>query len=251
MTFTVQTVSTALAPRPVRFFERVDSTNDIARQWLLEGAPAGSVVVADEQVNGRGRLGRTWHTPPGSALIVSVILHPSPAFLSSMSMLGAVAIAEMLEQAGARDTGIKWPNDVHLAGRKVCGILPEVEWENTRLVGVVLGMGVNVRTDFSNTELVDSAISIETVLGQSVSRLELLRSLLSRIDYWSQHLQDGSLFSNWKGRLNMLGQPVTIKATGLSGVAESVDEEGALHVQDANGALHRVIAGDIGLGIVS
>lgn len=247
MNLTEAHIHDRLASRPVRYFSQIDSTNDVALKWLSEGALAGSVVVTDEQVQGRGRLGRTWFTPPGSALIVSVILRPQAVHLGRITMLGAVAISELLEELGAADVGIKWPNDVQLNGRKVCGVLPEVIWRGSQLLGVVLGMGLNVRIDFVGTELAERAISIEPALGKAVDRLDLLAILLSRIDFWSANLGGGQLFDAWKRRLNTLGKSVSFES-GVRGTAESVNPEGALLVRDSNNVLHTVLAGDVSLG---
>lgn len=241
---TLETIQTALAPRPFQFYERVDSTNDIALEWLRRNAPQGAVVIADEQVKGRGRLGRTWHNKPGTALILSIILKPEAKHLSRLSMLGALAVCETVEHLGIADVGIKWPNDVQVYGRKVCGILLEAIWEGDQLQGVVLGIGINVRVDFAGTELAETAISLETVLEKPISRLDLLVLLLNHLDYWSIHTN--MVFDAWKRRLNTLGQQ--IKAGEIEGTAESVDDDGALLIRNREGNLDRVIAGDIALG---
>ncbi|MBZ0282113.1 MAG: biotin--[acetyl-CoA-carboxylase] ligase [Anaerolineae bacterium] len=247
MNLTEDRILAHFSPRPVRYYPRIDSTNDAALKWLSQGAPAGAVVVTDEQVQGRGRLGRVWFTPPGTALILSVILRPQSTHLGRITMLGAVVISELLENLGAADVAIKWPNDVQLNKRKVCGVLPEVIWRGSELLGVVLGMGLNVRIDFSGTELAEKAISIEPALGRSVDRLDLLTFLLARIDFWSANLSAQSLFDAWKRRLNTPGKTVSFEK-GVSGVAESVNAEGALLVRDSKGTLHTVLAGDVSLG---
>lgn len=248
MVLTAERLQSKLAPRPLRFYEQADSTNDLALDWLRSGAASGSAVVTDEQVKGRGRLGRTWYTPPGTALILSVILRPKVEYLGQITMLGAVAIAEMIEQLGTADVAIKWPNDVLLQGKKVSGVLSEVVWNGDKLQGVVLGMGINVRINFAGTELAGTATSIEPALGHAVDRLDLLVDLLARVDYWYDRLQTGALFDAWKSRLNMLGKMVTVQGGTLYGFAESVDRSGALLLRDESGKLHRVVAGDIGLG---
>jgi BirA family biotin operon repressor/biotin-[acetyl-CoA-carboxylase] ligase len=250
MTLDAQSVRAALFPRPVQFFERVDSTNDIALDWLRQGAPAGAVVIADEQVKGRGRLGRHWYTPPGTALILSIILRPGRHQIPHLTMLGALAICEMLEQLGAEDVGIKWPNDVHLNGRKVSGVLTEVIWKGNEVEGAVLGMGINVRIDFGGTELADTAISIEPALGKPISRLDLLVSLLTHLDSWTPGLGTNDLYQAWRMRLTTIGQNVTVDGSEghVHGLTEDVDEDGSLLVRDADDRLHRVIADDIVLG---
>lgn len=247
MTFSQSQLENRLAPRPVQFFEQIGSTNDIALKWLARGVASGAVVITNEQVQGRGRLGRSWYTPPGAALIVSVVLRPRPAELSRITMLGAVVICEMLENLGATDVGIKWPNDVHLNGRKVSGVLPEVIWQGESLLGAVLGMGINVCIDFTNTDLSEKAISIEPALGKSVDQLEILVHLLNRIDFWSAHFGTPDLFSAWKKRLNTLGRVVSFES-GVRGVAETVNADGALLVRGDDNTLYPVLAGDVALG---
>lgn len=244
--FDAQSIQERLAPRLVRCYPQAGSTNDIALDWLNAGAPAGAVVITNEQVQGRGRQGRTWHTPAGTALTFSVVLRPPAEHLRCVTMLGALAICELLDHLGADDVGIKWPNDVHLRGRKVSGVLPEAVWDGGRLSGVVLGIGVNMSIDFAGTELAQTAGSIEPILGKAVDRLEALAFVLARIDAWSSALGSAALFEGWKGRLNTLGRQVAVGA--VKGVAEAVDDDGALLVRDAAGRLHRVVAGDIALG---
>lgn len=250
MTLTEKQVIDRVYPRSVRFFEQIGSTNDVAMEWLTNGAASGSIVVADEQVKGKGRLGRVWQTPAGSALIVSVILHPRAEDLQQITMLGALAISDMIQNLGVDYVGIKWPNDVQINGLKVSGILPEAAWQNEKLVGVVLGMGINVKIDFSDTELADKAISIEPVLGRHVDRLDLLVDLLKRIDYWAERLGSDELFEAWEKRLVTIGQHVRVKTPQqeVIGLAQSVDRDGALQIRQKDGSVERVIAGDIALG---
>lgn len=247
MTLSYERLAAALGARPLRYEDSVDSTNDLAMGWLRAGAAAGSVVIADEQRRGRGRMGRVWHTPPGVALAVSVILKPPPHYQHRIGMLGAVAVAELVEHLGIADVGIKWPNDVQIAGRKVCGILPEAVWEGQRLPGVVLGMGVNVRVEFDD-ELATKAASIEPELGRAVDRTALAAFLLGRVDYWAAHVHEDSLHNTWRGRLNMLGRQVQVTdgaGSVAQGLAQDVDEHGALLLRVADGSLQRVLAGDI------
>lgn len=250
MTLTQDTLQARMPSRPFRFYPQVDSTNDLARAWLLDGAPQGAAVIADEQVKGRGRKGRYWHTPPGVALAVSVILRPRPETLHQITMLGALAISDMLQKIGAADVGIKWPNDVLLNQRKVSGVLLEAEWDGELLRGVILGMGVNVRMDFTGTEIENTAISIEPALNNRFERTTLLAHLLEQIDAWVAKLGSTELFETWRSRLVTVGRPVIVHTSDstLTGTAEDVDREGALFVRDSNHALHRIVAGDIEMG---
>jgi BirA family biotin operon repressor/biotin-[acetyl-CoA-carboxylase] ligase len=248
-----------LGTRPFRFAPQVTSTNDIARDWALGGAPGGAVVITEEQLAGRGRFGRTWIAPPGTALLMSVILRPQivPERIARVTMVGAVAVAEALASVPSLPLeliGLKWPNDVQLGGRKVAGILSEAVWEGQRLVATVLGIGINVRVDFDNTPLVEQATSIERVTGMWVDRPSLLAKVLARIDHWVARIGDRPLLAAWSGRLATIGQQVTIRTLEkdfshreISGQALDVDDDGALILQTGDGATQRILAGDVTL----
>lgn len=239
-------LSAMLGSRSFRFYPQVDSTNDLAQQWLIEGAPAGAVVIADEQLAGRGRKGRLWHTPPGVAIAMSVILYPDPTAIGQVTMIGAVAIAEALEALGAANVGIKWANDVLLDGKKVSGVLSEAVWHGDQLRGVILGMGINVRVDFAGTDLAASAISVETALNRAIDRADLVRRVLGRVDHWTH---EERVFDTWRNRLITIGQSVRVIQDHqmIEGIARGVDASGALLIE-AGGIMHRVIAGDLHIG---
>ncbi len=251
-------LSPLLGTRPFRFAQQVTSTNDIAREWALSGAPGGAVVVTEEQVAGRGRFDRTWMAPPGTALLMSVVLRPriAPERIARVTMVGAVAVAESLASLPSLPLeliGLKWPNDVQLGGRKVAGILSEAVWEGQKLVAAVLGIGINVRIDFSDTPLAEQATSIERVTGTPVDRPALLARLLSRIDHWAARIAERSLLSAWSGRLATIGQHVTVHTMDasqqreISGQALDVEDDGALILQADDGSTQRVLAGDVTL----
>ncbi|MEO8394631.1 MAG: biotin--[acetyl-CoA-carboxylase] ligase [Chloroflexota bacterium] len=246
--FSLERLRQALTGRSFQYFPQIDSSNERALNWLSDGVPSGSLVIADEQTRGRGRMGRVWYAPPNTALMLSYILHPIPEELTYVGMLGALAVCEAVETMGAK-AGIKWPNDVQIDGRKLCGVLPEAAWQSDQLRGVVLGIGLNVRIDFTGTSFENTAISLEMAVGV-VDWVELLLRLLERLDDWSGRLCSDALFEAWQARLIMLGKEVSISnANGtVQGIAESVDRQGALLVRDPTGTLQRVIAGDIALG---
>ncbi len=253
MTLTEERLHTLLSPRPVRFFPQVSSTNDVALEWLREDAPSGAVVVADEQLHGRGRLKRIWHTPPDSALALSVILYPSISSLPQVSMLGALAVYDLLHDLGVQKAGIKWPNDVQINGLKVCGILPEAAWQGETLLGVALGIGVNVRVDFEtvSAELADTATNVETVLDRRVDRSELLAMLLGYIDFWTDKLGSDVLFQTWKQRLTMMGRQVAVTTPDgeKQGFVDNVLKDGQLIVISDDGTSHEILAGDVSLRV--
>ncbi len=229
--------------QPFRYYQRVASTNDLAKTWLLDGAPDGAVVIADEQARGRGRKGRIWRTPPGTALAVSIVMRPAAARIARINMIGALSVFDLAAQVGCEDIGIKWPNDIQVQGKKISGILVENVWMQGSLHGAVLGIGVNIRIDFSQTDLRETAISLEDVTGFSLNRADLIRSLLERVAYWYQRIESDDLFDTWRSRLSMLGCPVV--AEGVRGRALDVTAAGGLLVEDEFDALHEIITGEI------
>lgn len=261
--FTNGSLRATLGGRPFRLLADTTSTQDIARQWaqddpsLLEqtetrGCP---VVIADHQTVGRGRHGRAWLALPGTSILCSVMLRPQvvPERLPRLTMAGGLAVAEACDPL-IDTVRLKWPNDVLIRNRKLSGILTEATWTGDQLGAVIVGIGVNVRTDFRGTELEDYATSLETELGHSVDRHSLLVALLARFDYWVERINDPALVSAWQARLGTLGHRVTVYVNPLAGVtevfsgtAEAVEDDGALLVRTDSGDLRRVIAADVGL----
>jgi BirA family biotin operon repressor/biotin-[acetyl-CoA-carboxylase] ligase len=237
-----------LLSREFRFFPTVDSSNDMAQAWIREGAKAGSVVLADEQLKGRGRRGRIWHTPAGVALAISAILKPSAETATRSSILGALAVYELCQSLGIRDIGIKWPNDVQIKGKKVSGILPEAVWDGDRLLGVVLGMGVNVRVAFDE-ELAPIATNLEDEAGKALNRTALIHDLLERVDFWAARIASDELLFAWKSRLTTLGQHVVVEGVNerIVGEAVDVDTNGTLLIKTADASIVPVMAGDVSL----
>ncbi|MYE77384.1 MAG: biotin--[acetyl-CoA-carboxylase] ligase [Chloroflexi bacterium] len=230
-------------PTLFRYFQRIGSTNDAARDWLMKGAPANAVDIADEQSAGRGRRGKSWHTPPGAALAISMILKPQARWLPRLTMLGGLAVCELAESLGCEDLGIKWPNDVQIGGKKVSGILCEATWAGDRLCGAALGIGLNVRVDFQGTTLAASATSLESAIDARLDRSQLAGSLCERILHWQRRIATDELFASWRARLNMLGQMVS--ANGAIGMALDVTADGALLLSDERGERHTIHVGEL------
>jgi BirA family biotin operon repressor/biotin-[acetyl-CoA-carboxylase] ligase len=255
---------TTVIGRSLLRYERVGSTNDLVRERARAGRDEGLVVLAEEQTAGRGRQGRGWSAPPGSSLLLSVLLRPtwlSPADSFTLTMLAGVALCEAVEQATPVRAALKWPNDLMLPGpageplRKAAGILSELEIAHDRIAWVVLGMGVNV--NWSPEGVVDGrdlglvATSVGAAACGPVDRRALLRALLVRLDARYLALRRGQreeLCTSWRGRLATLGQPVVVRLPQgeIHGVAEEVEHSGALLVRDAAGVVHTVTAGDVG-----
>ncbi len=246
------TLKEALKHHPFRFYPRINSTMDMAREWLATEPNLSpcAVVIADEQVAGRGRLNRHWHTPAGQALAMSIILHPDllPEHLQRVTMAAGVAVAEAFSPLLIPGViKLKWPNDVHLAGRKVAGILTEALWLGDQLQAVIVGIGVNVRVNFMGTSLVDGAVSLEAFTQESVNRATLASNIISHLENWMSKISEPILVDTWRTWLSTIGQTVNIHtASGIiSGQAESVDDIGALLVRDNQNVLQRILVGDV------
>ncbi|MGB7340340.1 MAG: biotin--[acetyl-CoA-carboxylase] ligase [Phototrophicaceae bacterium] len=233
---------------PFKFFTSVDSSNDIAQEWLRAGADALSIVIADEQVKGRGRRGRIWYTPPQVALAVSIILKPTSTFAARASMVGALAVYDLCQSLHIDDVGIKWPNDVQVSGKKISGILPEAIWQDDTLVGVVLGIGVNVRNELGD-ELLAIATTLQQETTEPLHRAALIGFLMQRIRYWSTLIDKDDIHLAWKARLTTIGQQVSVTGHQLHivGQAVDIDPDGALLIKTADGSIQRVLAGEVSL----
>lgn len=248
----------ALAQIPIgglRYFDSIGSTNDEALDWAAKGASDFSLVVADEQTHGRGRLQRTWHTPKGSALAISLILKPDEiikSHLSRMVGMSAIAIMDSLLGVGVNPT-IKWPNDILLNHKKTAGILVESVWSGREVVAIVIGMGINVYK--SSTPPSDSlrfpATSIENELGkQPPTREEILREILSAFLVWREKLATDELINTWEERLAFRNWRVQIACGDeilQSGVLDGLEADGSLRLNDENNNSAIVRFGDVSL----
>jgi BirA family biotin operon repressor/biotin-[acetyl-CoA-carboxylase] ligase len=233
--------------------DRVDSTNTVAFKLAQDGALHGEVVVAEEQTDGKGRRGRKWSSPRGKNLYFSVILRPElpPARASELTLVAAVALAETLRDAGVK-AEIKWPNDVQVAGKKIAGILTELSADTEKVHFVIVGVGVNLNSEPGDfpADLRDVATSLKVARGQRVLRALFTAALWTRLEQWlDRHAQEGfgPVREAWRSLSATVGQEVLVKseAKELRGVAEDIDEQGALLVRRADGGLERVLAGDV------
>jgi len=236
------------------FFVSVGSTNDVVAEWARDGARGLCLAVADEQTRGRGRDGRRWFTPAGSALAFSLLLDLARGFdataLGRVSGLGALAVCEALEWSYRLRPQIKWPNDVLLAGKKVCGVLPEAHWNGERLQVLILGIGINVAPNSvpPQEELNFPATCIENALGKSISSADLLRLVLQRLTILKKDMSTPSFMAAWQDRLAYIGERVSLdNGQDPSTEAELVGlaEDGGLKLKLANGETRGFQAGEI------
>jgi len=240
-----------------RFLELTESTNDDARSLAREGAPEGSSVFSEAQEKGRGRQGRKWHSRAGDTLLGSVLLRPPlrPQEATLLPLVAATAICRALHEMGMNEAGIKWPNDVLINGRKVCGILCEMSVDMDGIEFAVLGFGVNVHTPASAfpPELQEIACSLASVTGRSWNRPELAGRILRELDRLLTLTYSGKrdqVIEEWRQGSVTLGQDVTItRADGHQqhGVAEDVDGAGALMVRSPDGTLQTFHSGEVSL----
>jgi len=238
----------------IHWYEELGSTNDRAKELADEGAEHGEVVIAEAQTAGRGRRGRVWVSPPRRNLYFSVVLRPElpPERAPELTLVASLALCDALRQAGVA-AGIKWPNDVLASGRKIAGVLTELAAEPEQVHWVVVGAGVNVnarREDFPE-ELRGEATSVLIERGQPAPRALLAAACFTALEDWvDRHAEEGfaPIRAAWRERSVTLGREVVVKEASreLTGVAEDIDDAGALLVRTRAG-VERVLAGDVAL----
>ena len=234
----------------VIYYPSLTSTMEVARREAQQGAVAGTVIVADEQTEGKGRLKRTWLSPKGSTAL-SIILYPSVANLPSLIMLASLAVVYSIEAITGLKSRIKWPNDVLINGRKVCGILIESDVQGNTVNHTIIGIGINANLRLADfPEIQPIATSLSDELGRDVSRLSVIRCLLVEIErLYLALLAGGSIYEEWLDSLITLGKRVraTTGENVYEGVAESVARDGSLLLRGSDGNLTRIVAGDVTL----
>jgi BirA family biotin operon repressor/biotin-[acetyl-CoA-carboxylase] ligase len=237
---------------PVHHFEEVASTNDLAKELAARGAPEGSLVVAEAQSRGRGRLGRDWISPPGTGLYVSLVLRPPlpPTEMPQITLTTAVAVARALKRVTGAAPGIKWPNDILLNGKKLGGILTEMETESDRIRHLVVGLGLNVSNAAFPEELAAIATSLTLATGRSFSRVSLLQAWLEEFeDLYERFLarEFAGILDEWRSYAVTLGRQVTVLQgpAAIRGLALEVAPDGALLVETDSGEVVRVTSGEI------
>jgi BirA family transcriptional regulator, biotin operon repressor / biotin---[acetyl-CoA-carboxylase] ligase len=243
----------ALLGRQVHYYSSIGSTNDEARRLALAGAPEGTLVIADEQTTGRGRLQRQWWSPPGTSLLFSLLLRPPlpPAQAQQLTMCAGLAVVEAIHSQTGLAVNLKWPNDVIWMGGKLGGILTELETDGERLVYAVVGVGLNVNFSVATLpELLTPATSLLTALGRSTERLPLLLAILSHWEALYRSMLEGdSPYQAWAAHLVTIGQEVRVSqgSKTVEGHATGVDADGALLLRRADGAVERIWGGDVTL----
>ena len=238
----------------IHFLSEVESTNDVLCKLARDGAPHGTVVIAECQTKGKGRLNRQWQSPPVCNIYASIALRPAiePVYAPQITLMTGVAVADVLSIYCPGDVTLKWPNDVQIGGKKVCGILAEMSASARGGVDfVVVGIGINVnirKMDFDES-IRNMATSLAEEAGQNISRLDLTAKLFDRFDDLYTRLLDsgfGSIKDAWLSYCDMVGKQtrVIFKDDIASGKVLGLDDFGALVISYEEGKIKRVIAGD-------
>ncbi len=236
------------------FFESIDSTNLIAMKLAEKGSPEGTVVIADSQTKGRGRLGRAWVSPPMAGIYMSVIVRPGlePKDATLLTIMAAIACATAIRNTTGLQVKIKWPNDLMVSDKKLGGILTEMKSDPDRIIFAVIGIGINVnmkRKSFP-PEVQPIATSIKEELGRIQSRTFIIAEILKEIERWYKVLirtGRSPLLDEWRRLSSTLGSKVKVTAGRdiFTGTAENIDDEGMLILRLPSGILKRISAGDL------
>jgi BirA family biotin operon repressor/biotin-[acetyl-CoA-carboxylase] ligase len=242
--------------RPIIFKDKVDSTNNLAKKYADEGCDQGLTVIAEEQTGGKGRLSRPWQSPTGVGVWMSIVLRPKvePLMAPQLALLAAAAVAGGISLYSGLKAEIKWPNDILIDGKKICGILTEMKSEMEYIHYCVIGIGINVNTpqESFSPDLLHKAGSLRMFTGKSLQRAGLIRSILQEIEkLYICWLKEGfePVRKIWLEKSCTLNHNVAVNTPGgaiIEGLAKDIDESGALIIDQA-GVLKKITAGDVHL----
>lgn len=240
----------------VHYEESVESTQKIAHRLAYENAPEGTIIIAEEQVSGRGRMDRKWHSPKYTGIWMSIILRPNIPLPKApqLTLLAAVAIVQAIEDLTDLLPEIKWPNDILIRGKKVTGILTELEAEADRINSIIIGIGMNVnqtKEDFP-CELQEIATSLFLEKGEKVSRSDLIKGIFMNLEkLYLLYLEEGFLPIKllWEGYAISIGRKITARtlSNSIIGTAQGITDDGVLIMVDEQGKTHHVYSADIEL----
>lgn len=237
--------------RSIRYLPSVSSTQIIAHEWAKEGAPSGAFVLAEEQTSGRGRLGRAWHSPVSTGIWMSGIFRPKiPLYLApQLTLLASVAVCEAIREETELPVSIKWPNDLYVHGKKICGILTELRGDQDQIDYAIIGIGINVNIKEIPKELQEKATSLQKELGKPIHRATLITSIWKRLEnlyliYEEKGFEVIRLL--WESCANMLQKPIVANTPQgwIEGIALGLNAHGALRMQTETG-LQEVYSAEI------
>lgn len=237
----------------IYYFETIDSTNSYAKKMALDGAVEGTIVLSDEQTGGRGRLGRAWVSPPGTSISMSMLLRPDilPNEAAKITEITAASLANAISKVTGLDVGIKWPNDIIIDNKKVCGILTEMNAELNNINYVIVGIGINVNIDEFPEEISNIATSLKRIVGKDVSRKDIVINIVKEFEkLYYDFINTGSLDRTveiCKEKSVTLGKVVKIINKKETIIAKAIDitENGELVIKKDDGEIINVISGEV------
>lgn len=249
-------LKTKFMGKSIHYKESVESTQKIAHQLVYENAPEGTVVIAEEQSSGRGRMDRKWHSPKYTGIWMSLILRPNIPLTQApqLTLLTAVAVVQAVEEVTNLIPEIKWPNDILLNGKKVTGILTELQAEADKIHSIIIGIGMNVNQkeeDFPS-ELQSTATSLAIEKGEKVSRSDLIKCIFTNLEkLYLLYLEKGFLPIKilWESYAVSIGKQIKARTltNTLEGKALGITNEGVLELEDKDGVIHQIYSADIEL----
>ena len=248
-------LQTDLIGKEIHHFADVTSTNDVAKELAAQGAEEGTIVIAETQTHGRGRFGRRWMSPKGG-IWFSTILRPevTPQDALKLTLMAAVAVARVIRKTLKLNAEIKWPNDVLIEGKKVCGILTETSTRGKLVDFVTVGVGINanIDTDSFPENLRNSITSLKKELKEEVARERFLRALFEDLEHYYNlfmRREFDLILEEWRSLASFLGSYVKAVSYDekIVGLAVDVDQSGALLIKTENGTVRRVTSGDVTL----
>tara|TARA_B100001013_G_C24584651_1_gene432155 strand:- start:387 stop:1139 length:753 start_codon:yes stop_codon:yes gene_type:complete len=244
--------------RVIHHVNETGSTMDDCRTLARKGAPEGTVVSANHQGSGRGRFQRSWVSQQGTNIQASILIRPKMSQLPYLNMMAALAASDTSKRLSNVKADIKWPNDIQVFGKKLCGILIESEISGSDVSFSIVGIGLNVNMNTSeNAEISEIATSLKNISGRNVNRNFTIRTLLQRIDHYYYMLKKGqSLTKLWEDRLNTIGKNITLSFPGthrasVQGTAKSTNENGSLNVTLEDGSVFVASAGEVTLQTIT
>ncbi len=250
-----QDLNTKVVGKKIEYYKVIDSTNTEAKNLASLGVSDGTIVFSEHQTRGRGRLNRSWLAPPGKNILFSIIFYPgiSPSLVFRLTMLASIAAVRAVKKVCNIDAKIKWPNDLYVNGKKICGILTEFSADHDTVHYTVVGIGLNVNFDISkNTEIKDIATSLMRECGRKVSKLSLFKALLKELDllYRSFAKTKGEgLEKEWNEYSMVIDRKVKIISGSEEqhGIAKGINANGHLIILNEKGEDEDVVCGDLSL----
>lgn len=251
-------LNTEYIGKEIQYHDSIDSTNNKGRMMASEGCAEGLVITAEEQTAGRGRLGRQWTTPKFTSIAFSLVLKPriKPAQAPGITIVMGTAVCSALKKLTSLDVGIKWPNDIIINNKKVCGILTEMNAEIDAVNFIVAGVGINVNINKFPDELSEIATSLMLETGREVSRKEVLAAVLTEFEMLYNEFKQNGLkdiieqFKNYSVTLGRQVKVISINET-FEGEAVDITSDGILIVKTSDGTMKKVVSGDVSVRGIS